>query len=79
MEQVEDAHMPDADQGGQASLETQSVSAYVESSSVAASTVASSTTSNQQFDVVDARRHPPTALEKRKVEEKKELERKLKG
>jgi hypothetical protein len=75
MEQVEDAPMQEVNPAGP---ETESVSVDVDSGSVAASTVASST-SCEQFDVVDARRRPQTALEKRKVEEKKELERKLKG
>jgi hypothetical protein len=78
MEQVEDAHMQDANQGGQASMETESASVDIDSGSLAASTVGSST-SSEQFDVVDARHRPQTALEKRKVEEKKELEQKLKG
>ena len=79
MEQAEDAHMQEVDQGGQASVDTESVSVDADSGSVAASTAASSTISNEQFDVVDSRRRPASAVEKKKMEEKKELEKKLKG
>jgi hypothetical protein len=79
MEQAEDANMHEAEQGGQASVETKLVSVDAESGSVTASAAASSSTSKEQFDVVDSRHRPPTALEKKKVQEKKELESKLKG
>ncbi len=78
MEQAEDAVMQEAEQGGQTSADAESVSVDPDTASVTASAATSSTTSNKQFDVVDSRRRPPTAHEK-KVEEKKELEKKLKG
>jgi hypothetical protein len=67
--------MPEAEQSGQAAGDTESVD--VESDSVTPSTATSS--SNEQFDVVDARRRPLTAHEKKKNEEKKELEKRLKS
>jgi hypothetical protein len=73
--QCEDAAMHEAEQSGQESVDTGSNDA--ETGSVTPSVATSS--SNEQFDVVDARRRPATAQEKKKIEEKKELEKRLKG
>jgi hypothetical protein len=75
MEQAEDAHMHKAEQGGQASVETESVSVDAKPGSVTASTAASSTTSNEQFDVVDSHCRPRLQSRRRRWRRRKNWRR----